>query len=336
MKAAVMMSPGVLQVTQVQEPTCPRGGALLKVLACAVCGTDIKMLEKGHRDLTYPRIPGHEVVAEVVEADTPHLTVGDRVQVWPGSSCGRCRHCLSGNDHLCPEVRIMGFNMDGGMAELIAVEDLSRLNLIGHADASLMTLAEPLACCINAQEKLGVGKGDHVLILGGGPLGCLNAFLSKHMGAATVTVSEPLPDRLRPVPKGLIDRIASPDTGSLTKATEEVSGGQGMDVIIPCTPQVRLDEGIFRLLSHRGRLCVFSGPDRVDSVVPVDLREIHYRELTVVGSYGNASRHCREAVGLLKKADISWIITGRFGSNDIERAFDHASARKGQKAVVRF
>lgn len=336
MRAAVMQSPGVLEVKEVQEPSCPPGGVLLKVLASAVCGTDIKMLEKGHRDLTYPRIPGHEVVAEVLEADPSSFVPGDRVQVWPGSSCGRCRHCLSGNDHLCPEVRIMGFNMDGGMAEIIAVEDASRLNPIGRADACLMTLAEPLACCINAQEKLDVRDGDRVLILGGGPLGCLNAFLARRRGAGTVMVSEPLPERLRTVPKGLIDRTVPPDAGSLMRAVEEETRGQGIDVIIPCAPQVRLDHGVFRLLSPRGRLCVFSGPGREDSVVPVDLRDMHYRELTVVGSYGNASRHCREAVDVLQEADLSWMITGRFSLNDIAKAFDHASARKGQKAVVRF
>ena len=72
-----MQSPGVLEVKDVQGPSCPPGGVLLKVLASAVCGTDIKMLEKGHRDLTYPRIPGHEVVAEVLESDSPSLAPGE-------------------------------------------------------------------------------------------------------------------------------------------------------------------------------------------------------------------------------------------------------------------
>ncbi len=177
-----MRSPGVLDVDDVDDPILPKGGVLLKVLACAVCGTDIKMLEAGHRDLTYPRIPGHEVTAEVLDTDSAMVRKGDRVQVWPGESCGSCAQCRSGNDHLCPKVKIMGFNSDGGMAEMIAVADPSRLVPIGNADPVMLTLDEPLACCINAQEKLRVGDGDSVLILGGGPMGCLSAFLQTPRG----------------------------------------------------------------------------------------------------------------------------------------------------------
>jgi len=338
MKAALMRSLGKLEMAEVEDPCCPKGGALLKVLATAVCGTDIKMLEKGHRDLTYPRIPGHEVVAQVLEIDGGSgLRRGDRVQVWPGSSCGRCHQCLTGNDHLCPEVKIMGFNTDGGMAEMLAVGDVSKLNPIGDSDPMLLTLAEPLACCINVQEKLKVGKGDHVLIMGGGPMGCLNAFLARKRGAGTVMVSEPQPHRLEGAPSGLFDRITSPDPELLRRAVQEETEGAGADVIIPCTPQVRLDQGVFRMLAPGGRLCVFSGPRHEDSPLPVDVREMHYRELTVVGSYGNSSRHDREAVKMLREdAELTWTITGRYTLDKVRDAFDHAAARKGLKAVVTF
>jgi len=337
MKAALMRSPGVLDVTKVDDVECPQGGALLRVLASAVCGTDIKMMEKGHRDLSYPRVPGHEVTAEILEIGADDaLTVGDRVQVWPGESCGRCHHCLSGNDHLCPDVRIMGFNIDGGMTEMIAVRDVGRLTPIGTSDPSLLTLSEPLACCINAQEKLRVGPDDRVLVLGGGPMGCLNAFLARRNGAKRVMVSEPLTERLKKVPKGLFDRVASPDQTSLAAMVEEITNGEGVDVIIPCTPHVRLDSDILGLLGSGGRLCIFSGPDRADSPVPVDVRDMHYRELTLVGSYGNASRHNRAAVDILRKEDLSWMLTGRFVLDEVREAYGHASAREGLKAVVTF
>jgi L-iditol 2-dehydrogenase len=113
--------------------------------------------------------------------------------------------------------------------------------------------------------------------------------------------------------------------------------GAGVDVIVPCTPNVRLDRILFQLLAPGGRLCVFSGPRRGDSPVDMDVRDIHYRELTVVGSYGNASRHGREAVKILREgADLSWIFTGKYGLDDVRQAFGHASGRTGQKAVITF
>lgn len=332
-----MRSPGVMDVDEVDDPVLPQGGMLLKVLACAVCGTDIKMLESGHRDLTYPRIPGHEVTAEVMDTDVARFAKGDRVQVWPCESCGSCVHCRSGNDHLCPDVRIMGFNTDGGMAEMMAVADPSRAVPIGKADPVLLTLAEPLACCINAQEKLRVGEGDSVLILGGGPMGCLNAFLAKRRGADSVMLSEPMLERLNQVPKGLFDRVTRPKGDELAEMVRRGTNGRGADVIIPCTPNIRLDRGVFDMLSPGGRLCVFSGPRREDSTLPMDVRDLHYRELAVVGSYGNASRHCREAVKMLRDGtDLSWMFTGKYGLEDVRQAFGHASGRTGQKAVITF
>ena len=138
-------------------------------------------------------------------------------------------------------------------------------------------------------------------------------------------------------PKGLFDVKVHGDDLSLKRAVKEGTGGAGVDVIIPCTPQVRLDGSVFDLLAPRGRLCVFSGPNREDSPLPVDLRDMHYRELTVVGSYGNSSRNCRDAVELLRSGpDLSWMMTGRFALDQVEKAFDHASSRQGMKAVVTF
>jgi L-iditol 2-dehydrogenase len=337
MKAALMRSLGVLDVDDVDDPVLPKGGVLLKVLACAVCGTDVKMLEVGHRDLTYPRIPGHEVTAEVLQTDSTMVREGDRVQIWPGESCGSCANCRRGNDHLCADVRIMGFNTDGGMAEMMAVADPSRLVPIGDADPILLTLAEPLACCINAQEKLRVGRGDSVLIIGGGPMGCLNAFLAKRRGAESVMLSEPALERLHHVPEGLFDRMSQPKGDDLAEMVRRGTKGAGVDVIIPCTPNVRLERKIFELLAPGGRLCVFSGPRREDSPLPIDLRDMHYRELTLVGSYGNASRHGREAANMLKEgADLSWMFTGRYRLDDVRKAFGHASGRTDQKAVITF
>ncbi len=340
MKAALMRSPGDLKVAVVQDPQCPSGGASLRVLACAVCGTDVKMLEQGHRDLRYPRILGHEVTAEILNMDAEgrSLGIGDRVQVWPGESCGHCGQCMSGQDHRCPDMGIMGFNLDGGMAEMMVVRDLSRLVPIGRADPVHLTLAEPLACCINAQEKLGVGEGDQVLIMGGGPMGCINAQLARFRGAEKVLVTEQVPQRIQAAPRGLFDRVSGTDVVSIRQMVLEETSGAGVDVIIPCTPNIRLDRDTFGLLGPGGRMCVFSGPRKEDSPLPVDLREMHYREHTLVGSYGCSSRHDRLAVEMLCQSDVdlTWLLTGRYPLEKVHEAFDHASSRKGMKAVITF
>lgn len=99
----------------------PSRRALIRVEACAVCGTDIKMLDQGHRDLCYPRILGHEVVGRIeeidrkVQADGRQLRAGELVQVWPGIACGHCHACFRGADNRCRDMKIIGFNIDGGL-----------------------------------------------------------------------------------------------------------------------------------------------------------------------------------------------------------------------------
>ena len=203
MKAAVLKGPGLLELDDLPDPVTPRGGALLEILACAVCGTDVKMREQGHRDLDYPRVLGHEMVGRIVEMDggAGGLAEGDLVQVWPGLACKKCRPCLRGADNRCSSIKIMGFNCDGGFAELLALpkESISGgVNLLpGNVDPALAALAEPLACCINGQEQAGVCKGDRVLIYGGGPIGALHALLAELQEAEKIIVAERLPGRIR-------------------------------------------------------------------------------------------------------------------------------------------
>lgn len=206
MKAALLKSPGVIELEDLPTPTFPPGGALLKIEACAVCGTDVKMLQQGHRDLAYPRILGHEIVGRIEEIDRAcacGLKEGDPCQVWPGIACGSCGPCLRGADNRCRNMKIMGFNFDGGFAEYMALpeQSLSRgANLLPeNFDPALAALAEPLACCINGQELTRVSEGDVVLIYGAGPIGALHALLAELKGAGKVIIAEKLPERIREI-----------------------------------------------------------------------------------------------------------------------------------------
>jgi L-iditol 2-dehydrogenase len=109
-----------------------------------------------------------------------------------------------------------------------------------------------------------------------------------------------------------------------------------MDVILTATPQVEISSTLLRLLSPGGRLCVFSGPRPENYEQMMDLKQIHYQELTLVGSYGCSSRHNREAVSLLARGaiDADWIITLRVSLSEIHDAFAYSGKRRGLKSVI--
>jgi L-iditol 2-dehydrogenase len=344
MRAALMIAPGKLVLKDVPCPTCPPGGALVKVESCAVCGTDVKMLEHGHKDLVYPRILGHEIVGRVVElqAEGSELAVGDRVQVWPGISCGQCRPCLRHNDNQCESQGILGFNVDGGYAEFVALPSGNvqhgGLNRVGqNDDPVLLSLSEPLACCLNGQELARVSDGDRVLVLGGGPVGAIHAVLAKQRGAEKVIVSERMPNRIALL-RGRVDRVIDHSEEDLAKAVMDETDGKGVDVILPATPDVRVDDYLMGLLASNGRLCVFSGPRKGEYEAPIDIRSMHYRELTMVGAYGCSSSQDREAAEMIRSGviDLGWIVTHRCDLNEVHGAIEHTAKRQGMKSVLVF
>ncbi|HSD57454.1 MAG TPA: alcohol dehydrogenase catalytic domain-containing protein [Methanotrichaceae archaeon] len=342
MKAAVLRAPGILELDEIPDPECPEGGALIEVKACAVCGTDVKMLKNGHKDLVYPRVLGHEIAGRVAEIDRDcGIAEGDLVQVWPGIACGRCIPCLRGMDNRCEKIGILGFNRDGGFAKLLALpwESIPRgINAVpssGSIDPGLISLAEPLACCMNGQEMASVTRGDVVLILGGGPIGCLHALLSELHNARKVIVVEKLENRARRIRKHTSAQVMDASE-PLEEIVAGETDGRGVDVILTATPDVRVDGALLRMLSPGGRICVFSGPGPGNREEPIDLGFLHYRELTMVGAYGCSSRQNRAAVELLASGAINadWIITKRTSLERIQDAFSHSSKRNGQKSIV--
>lgn len=344
MKAALLKAPGKLELEDISDPVMPAGGALLEILACAVCGTDVKMREHGHRDLAYPRVLGHEMVGRVLELDghcgSLCLSEGDHVQVWPGIACGNCRACRRGQDNRCQNIKIMGFNCHGGFAELLSLpfESLAcGANLLpGNIDPALVSLAEPLACCLNGQEQASVRPGDRVLILGGGPIGAMHSLLAELHGAEKIIIAERLKERIRLLKKHTRATVINPEDEMLSTAIMAETDGEGADVILTATPGISMDADLLGLLGPGGRACVFSGPAQEHHQERIDIRSIHYRETSIVGSYGCTSHQNRSAVELLTSGMIraNWLITKRTTLAGIDEAFAHSKERCAMKSVV--
>jgi L-iditol 2-dehydrogenase len=109
-----------------------------------------------------------------------------------------------------------------------------------------------------------------------------------------------------------------------------------VDVILTATPEAEISGALLRLLSPGGRLCVFSGPRPDNQMQLMDLKHIHYRELTLTGAYGCSSRHNREALSLIGSGaiDVDWIITLRASLSEIHVAFAYSQQRRGLKSVI--
>jgi len=309
MKAVILLEPGRLELRDIPLTTCKEGEVLIKVMACGICSSDIKMAVHGHRELQYPRILGHEIVGIVIESGSRLFKEGDRVQVAPGLRCGRCKACLKGMDNQCRNRKILGFTHDGGFAQYIMLPlegpFWGSLNLIPE-DTGLFeaVLAEPLACCINAQKKAKVSRGDKVLIIGGGVTGHLHSIVATILGAEDIFLSEPLTYRRSISTGAKISRRIDPTEEDLYQIIIEETDGYGADVIILACSDL-CPAQFMRFLAPGGRLCLFSGIPHKDSKAYLDLNTIHYQELQIVGAYGCSALHNREAVSIISSKRFS-------------------------------
>jgi L-iditol 2-dehydrogenase len=303
MLAMVLNAPGELRLKELPPPVCPEGGLLLAVHACGLCASDVKMWSHGHKELALPRILGHEVVGRVIECGAPQgrEMVGRLVQVAPGMACGVCPDCLAGAHNRCPQVKVLGFSLDGGLAQLMA---LPRQALACGAVNPLppglaareASLAEPLACALNALAQARLLPGERVAVVGAGVLGRLLAWAALVLGAGAVALVERDPTRLTSLECPGVDASMDDPVSALLEAL----GGPAQVAVPACPDPQALDWG-WKALAPGGRLVIFSG---LGIEQPrVDLNTLHYREQTLVGAYGCASEHNRQALRMLARPD---------------------------------
>ena len=339
MKAAVLEKPGKLAIRELPDPSCPPGGVVVKVLAANVCSTDLHMWEKGHPALRYPRTLGHEIAGVVAEVSNEErrYKVGDKVQVYPGIGCGTCEYCRRGRENLCPSIRILGFTLDGGFAQYLALPreavEKGGLNRLDYPlSMTEAAMAEPLACCLNGLEKVELKKDETVVILGAGPIGCLFAMVAKHQGSGKVILLEKDSARISQARLGLeVDLLDA----NKVEAVMELTGGLGADVVVTCFREAALEYPLLELAAPGGRVLMFSGISADKGVVPTDLNAVHYRELELIGAYGCTSIQCQRALDLMADGlEVNWLISQRVDLNGLEESFSALSSREAMKICV--
>jgi L-iditol 2-dehydrogenase len=342
-KVARLHAPGDLRIEDVDAPDAGPGELTLRVRSCATCGTDAKIFHHGHHHISLPRVIGHEIAGEVTEVGlgVEGWSPGDRVQVIAAIPCGACIYCRRGRETVCEDLESMGYQYDGGFAEFMRVPrkvlDRQGVNRVpDHVPFEAASLTEPLACVLNGQEIAEVGEGDTVVILGAGPIGCLHVRLARARGAGTVILADVSQGRLdlaaRANPDVVIDSSREDPVDAVRKQTD----GRGADVVITATGAGQAQEQALEMAARRGRISLFGGLPKDNSIIRFDSNLVHYRELFVLGAYGSAPRHNREALALISDGvvKVEDLITHRLPLTGVEQAIATVTSGKGLKVVI--
>lgn len=343
MKAAVLEELGRLVVKEVPTPECGDDGALIRVRACAVCGSDLRIYRSGNNRVKLPQILGHEISGEVVKTgkNVDKIKVGDHVAVGADIPCGKCSFCEDGIGNNCQTNYAMGYQYAGGFAEYVLLNKMvleqGPVHIIPRdGDYDEYALAEPLGCVLNAMEQSHICLGDTVVIIGCGPIGCMMIPVVKKIGAAKVICVERAAQRQKAALSNGADIIINPEENDIVEAVLKETDGLGADVIFTATPVPEMQERAIRMAKNRARINFFGGLPADKANVTINTNLIHYKELFVHGSHGSLPRQHRKAVDLIRSGaiDVKPFITHSFPLDEIQKAFDTAASRACMRVVV--
>ncbi|MFQ6098673.1 MAG: alcohol dehydrogenase catalytic domain-containing protein, partial [Armatimonadota bacterium] len=288
MKAAVLEALENIVVKEVETPRVVPESILVRVRACAVCGSDLRIFHHGNPRVKPPQIIGHEIAGDVVDVGetVEGFRVGQRVAIGADVPCGVCEFCRAGIGNNCQINYAIGYQFPGGFAEYILLNETTVKygpihEIPENLDYETAALAEPLGCCVHGLELVGVAPGETVVIIGAGPAGCLLAQLARHMGATKIIVAQRSPGRLEIAKQFDIDVAVPTQTEDLKERVMEETDGLGADVIITACASPEAQMQAIELAKNRGRINYFGGLPKGSPKLEIDSNIIHYRELIV-------------------------------------------------------
>ncbi len=293
MRAAVAVAPGVVRLERRAAPGCGPGELLIRVRGCGLCGSD---LAKWRSPARLPAVLGHEVVGEVLRAGAGVTAAapGDRVVVAHHVPCLACHYCRRGSVSMCRAFKAS--NLDpGGFAELVRVPAANVAHATfrvppGVPDA-VASFTEPLACCLRAVRRSGLGPGDTALIVGLGAIGDLLLQLAIRAGARVVG-SDPVPAR-RELARSLGAVVSAPEAVAETVAA--ASDGRGADCVLLTAGAPALVRQAFGWVRDGGAVHLFVG----EGEGPLPVGELYHRELTLTATYSSSPADLAEAFELV-------------------------------------
>ncbi|MDI6822910.1 MAG: zinc-binding dehydrogenase [Bacillota bacterium] len=330
MRAAVYVEPGVVEIQERPLPEPGPGEALVRVLWCGICGTDVHGCGRG----IFPPglVIGHEYVGEVVSAEGEAVDPGDLVVGDSVLGCGTCSFCRQGRPNLCKEGRVLGVNEDGAMAEYARVPLRSLYRVPVGLPPEVAAFTEPVSVAVHALAAGELVPGDPCLVMGAGPIGLLVQQLARLAGAAPVLVVEPRPDRAALARETGADLVLDPTRTNLSAAVMGVAG-QGVPVVFECSGSPAALAGAPALCRPGGRVVVVG---MCPEPVEIDFLALMNTEVEIRPVYCNAKDEFARALGLLAggRLDLVPLLSDRLPLDRVPEVLAALGAGSGPPGKV--
>lgn len=328
MKAVVKKDPAFgAELVEMEVPEVGPEQVLIRVKSTSICGTDYHIYiwnEWARKNINLPQIMGHEVAGEVVRVGerVKKVKVGDYVSSETHIPCGMCYQCLTGNQHICKSMKILGVHTDGVFADYALLEEVDvwpNDPLIPPAYASVQ---EPLGNAIDT-IRAGDVSGKNILITGAGPVGLLAVGVARIFGATKIIVSEPNGYRREIAKEMGADLIVNPLKEDLEYIVKNLTSGKGVDFVAEMSGnQSALKQGL-KLLTPGGRMALLGIPDQE---VTLNLTsDVIFKGIKLIGITGREMFRTWYIAGRLikeKRLDLDPVITHHFSLEDFARGME--------------
>jgi threonine dehydrogenase-like Zn-dependent dehydrogenase len=332
MKAVKFLGRGSVEVVDVPTPAAKGDVVVVQVTSSGICGTDLELLLPVARPHT--TTPGHEVTGIVAEVDEARrFRVGDRVIVNCHVTCCRCEHCRAGDLIFCPDLKAIGFELDGGDAEYLAIPEASLRALPEDISEEIgVIIGDALGTPFHAAKKAEITPGQVVGVFGVGPLGQMAVLIAKSHGARVVAVDLNR-DRLTAAEAFGADHLVNPAREDVLATIRRLTGGRGLDKALQCTPSAAAFTAALNALRLRGRMIQVGVCTKVE-VNP--LEQINNREIEIMGSRNFNDNELPELFDFVRRyPKVSDVITHRFPLGEAKAAFAAASRGQGCKILLK-
>ena len=300
MRAAVLYGKEDVRVEQITPAPLKSGEVRIGIEAALTCGTDLKVFKRGYhaKMIVPPAVFGHELAGVISESQAPDWHAGERVVVANSAPCSKCFYCQNNQENLCDDLLFL----NGAYAESIVVParlvQKNLLRLKPETEFRDAALVEPLACVVQGVEDTELRTGQHVLVLGAGPIGLMFVALAKHLGCE-VTVAGRRAPRLEAAQRlGAANVIDIGDGSNLVTKIREASKTQ-FDVVIEAVGRPEVWESAVQLVRKGGAVNFFGGCP-AGTTVTLDTTLLHYSNLTLLASFHHTPRTIRRSLEFIE------------------------------------
>ena len=340
MKSLVLTEPDKLVLEERPVPMPGPTEVRINVKAAAICHTDFFTLTGEHPWTKYPTVLGHEFsgIAERCGEGVTHVNPGDRVTALGFAYCGTCPGCRRGLHNACRHIRGIPFQMDGAFQEQVCVPALMVYPFDESLSFAEAALCEPAANGYAAADRADIYPGEHVVVIGPGPIGLLALQAAKLKSPGSLTMLGTRQERLALAAKLGATQTLNVRQTDPYEAVMNITGGYGADVVLLCAGTKDAWDLSARILAKYGRVAVEALPPVRDTYWSVPVFNFTAQHISYLGVSGYTAGQFAVTLALIqsKQIDVASLITHRFALGDYQEAFETSDQRKGGAIKVIF